>query len=192
MIRPLIATALIVTFAAAIATPVGAQQRLRSLMQDRAGARAAATAAPAGPRVMRDVAYGTDPAQRFDVYLPAGARDAPLLFFVHGGGWANGDKDNRGLANKRDYWLAKGYAVASSNYRMLPDTAPLEQAGDVASAIAFAQRKAPEWGVDPARLVLMGHSAGAHLVALLGSKPALLAQAGAQRPLGVVALDSSA
>ena len=190
MIRPLISAILAVTLATAIAiaAPADAQRRLRQPMQHRVEA----TALPAGARVIRDVAYGTGTAQRFDVYLPANARNAPLLFFVHGGGWAHGDKGHRALGNKRDFWLAKGYAVASTNYRMLPDAAPLAQAGDVASAIAYAQRKAPGWGVDPARVVLMGHSAGAHLVALLGSKPALLAQAGARRPLGVVALDSAA
>lgn len=192
MIRPLILAVLGAALAATIATPADAQRRLRQPLQHRAEAGTATAALPAGARVIRDVAYGADAAQRFDVYLPADARNAPLLFFVHGGGWARGDKGHRALGNKRDYWLGKGYAVASTNYRLLPDAAPLAQAGDVASAIAFAQRKAPEWGVDPARVVLMGHSAGAHLVALLGSKLALLAQAGARRPLGVVALDSAA
>lgn len=192
MIRPLILAVLGAALAATIATPADAQRRLRQPLQHRAEAGTATAALPAGARVIRDVAYGADAAQRFDVYLPADARNAPLLFFVHGGGWARGDKGHRALGNKRDYWLGKGYAVASTNYRLLPDAAPLAQAGDVASAIAFAQRKAPEWGVDPALVVLMGHSAGAHLVALLGSKPALLAQAGARRPLGVVALDSAA
>jgi acetyl esterase/lipase len=58
--------------------------------------------------------------------------------------------------------------------------------------VATAQAHAREWGADPGRVVLMGHSAGAHLVALLGSEPSMLAQAGARRPLGVVSLDSAA
>lgn len=147
---------------------------------------------PAGARAIRDVAYGADPAQRFDVYLPANASNAPVVFYVHGGGWANGDKTNSGLGNKLAYWLPKGYAVVSANYRMLPAAMPLDQARDVARAVAAAQRHAGEWKVDATRFVLMGHSAGAHLVALLGADPKLLAAAGARRPLGVVALDSGA
>ncbi len=147
---------------------------------------------PTGGTAVRNIAYGPDPAQRFDLYLPANPSRAPVVFYVHGGGWANGDKTNPGLANKLDYWLPKGYAVISSNYRMVPVSMPLEQARDVARGVALAQRRASEWKLDPARVVLMGHSAGAHLAALLGADPRMLAQAGAKRPLGVVSLDSGA
>jgi acetyl esterase/lipase len=68
----------------------------------------------------------------------------------------------------------------------------LKQAHDVAAALAAVQRRAPRWGADPARVVLMGHSAGAHLVALVGASPALWTQAGALRPRGAVSLDSAA
>ncbi|MET1162774.1 MAG: alpha/beta hydrolase, partial [Pseudoxanthomonas sp.] len=178
----------------AVATPRASASDMRArleLMRE-ASKRERTVALPAGAKVVRNVAYGADPAQRFDVYFPVRANNAPLLFFLHGGGWANGDKTNPGIENKLDYWLAKGYAVISGNYRMLPDAAPLQQARDVAKAVAFAQSRAGEWRVDPARFVLMGHSAGAHLVALLGADPTLLADTGAQRPLGVVSLDSGA
>ena len=168
-------------------------------LRERIAARRAASAAvaeaplPPGTRVLRDLAYGDDPRQRFDVYLPADARDAPVIVFVHGGAWAIGDKDNPGVVpNKAAYWLPKGYALVSVNYRMLPEAEPLTQADDVAHALAAVQRLAPEWNADPARVVLMGHSAGAHLVALLGADPARLRSAGAQMPRGVVALDSAA
>ncbi len=149
-------------------------------------------AVPAGARAIRNVAYGADPAQRFDLYLPANTDRAPVVFYVHGGGWANGDKTNPGIENKLGYWLPKGYAVVSANYRMLPGAMPLEQARDVARAVATAQVRAGEWRIDARRFVLMGHSAGAHLVALLGADPAMLREAGAVRPLGVVSLDSGA
>lgn len=150
-------------------------------------------ALPEGSRVLHDVAYGEDPRQRFDVYLPASPRNAPVLFLAHGGGWAHGNKDNPGLVeDKAKYWLPKGYVLVSANYRMLPDTAPLEQARDLAKAVARAQQLAKEWGADRTDFVLMGHSAGAHLVALLGASPKLLSAAGATRPLGVVSLDSGA
>ena len=149
-------------------------------------------AAPDGARAIRNVAYGADPAQRFDLYLPANADRAPVVFYVHGGGWANGDKTRPGLETKLGYWLPKGYAVVSANYRMLPDAMPLAQARDVARAVATAQARADEWRIDARRFVLMGHSAGAHLVALLGADPTMLREAGARRPLGVVSLDSGA
>lgn len=141
----------------------------------------------------REFAYGTHPRQRFDVYLPASARNAPVILFVHGGGWAFGDKSSRGvIENKAAYWLAKGYVVVSTNYRMRPGTAPLEQARDVARALALVQKLAPQWQADLARVVLMGHSAGAHLAALVGASDALWRQAGARPPVGVVSLDTAA
>ncbi len=170
-----------------------APDRLGRLAQWReASKRERAVALPAGAKAVRNVAYGTDPAQRFDVYLPKDVQRAPVFFFVHGGGWANGDKTNPGIENKIDFWLAKGYAVISANYRMLPKAAPQQQARDVARAVATAQHGASEWNLDPARFVLVGHSAGAHLVALLGADPKMLADASARRPLGVVSLDSGA
>ena len=187
----LLSLLLLPTIVAVAAAPAqGLRERLQTARE--ASRQERAVALPAGAVAVRNVAYGSNPAQRFDVYLPAGARNAPVVFYVHGGGWANGDKTNPGLENKLDYWLPKGYAVVSTNYRMLPAAMPLEQARDVARALAAAQRSAGEWGLDARRFVLMGHSAGAHLVALLGADPRLLAEAGAQRPRGVVALDSGA
>lgn len=148
---------------------------------------------PAGTRVLRDVSYGADPRQTFDVYLPAVTEGAPVILFAHGGGWANGNKDNPGIVeNKAAYWLPKGYVLVSTNYRMRPDTAPLEQARDVARALAEVQKRAPQWKANPAQVTLMGHSAGAHLVVLVGASSEVWREAGAARPLGVISLDSGA
>lgn len=148
---------------------------------------------PVGTRVLRDVSYGADPRQTFDVYLPAVTKDAPVIVFAHGGGWANGNKDNPGIVeNKAAYWLPKGYVLVSTNYRMRPDTAPLDQARDVARALAQVQKLAPQWNASPERVTLMGHSAGAHLVVLVGASSELWRDAGATRPLAVVSLDSGA
>ena len=187
-------TALVLATVAVAALPAADAQGLRDRMQQlrEASHQERPVAVPAGGTAIRNVAYGADPAQRFDLYLPAHPSRAPVVFYVHGGGWANGDKTNPGLANKLAYWLPKGYAVISSNCRMVPVAMPLEQARDVARGVALAQRRAGEWHLDPARMVLMGHSAGAHLVALLGADPRLLAEAGAVPPLGVVSLDSGA
>lgn len=149
-------------------------------------------ALPAGIRVVRDVAYGSDPRQRFDVYAPTQARHAPVIFMVHGGGWALGDKGMRNvIENKIARWVPRGFIVISTNYRMLPDAAPLQQARDVAQALASSQRRAAEWGGDRGKFILMGHSAGAHLVALLSAEPSLALQQGAGPWLGTISLDSA-
>ncbi|CAN5556047.1 hypothetical protein BH10PSE4_BH10PSE4_31830 [soil metagenome] len=134
-------------------------------------------------------AYGTDAAQRLDVYIPPGARNAPILIMVHGGAWMVGDKANTGvIENKLKHWLTRGWIVVSVNYRMLPDTMAYEQAQDVAEAVQWAQGYAQDWGGDPRKIILMGHSAGAHLVALVSSRPDMVGQSWA----GTVVLDSAA
>ncbi|MBU6246890.1 MAG: alpha/beta hydrolase fold domain-containing protein, partial [Xanthomonadaceae bacterium] len=95
------------------------------------------------------------------------------------------------VANKVAYWVPRGVLVVSVNYPMLPDTPPLEQARQIARALALAQRRAAEWGGAANRFVLMGHSAGAHLVALLAAEPRMAREQGAQPWRGTVALDSA-
>ena len=148
---------------------------------------------PAGARVEHDLAYGTDPAQCLDVYLPAGRPTGAILVVVHGGAWAIGDKANPTVvAAKVAHWLPAGIIVASVNYRLLPLAGPLQQAGDVARAIAFVQKRAASWQADPARLVVVGHSTGAHLAALLTADPALREKNGAAPWLATILLDSAA
>jgi len=147
---------------------------------------------PAGARAQRDLAYGPDPAHRMDVYLPKVPQNAPVLFMVHGGAWMYGDKAASGVvSNKISYWLPKGYILVSVNYRLSPPE-PLQQAEDVAKALAFAQSQARLWGADEARFVVVGHSSGAHLVSLLASDPSIALGQGAKPWLGTVALDSAA
>ncbi|MDI1252684.1 alpha/beta hydrolase [Thermomonas sp.] len=182
---------------AVLAVTVAEAQTFRQRLENArtASLQPAATLAPLPPgaRALRDIAYGSDPRQRFDVYLPAQPRNAPIILMVHGGGWAFGNKDSPGVVeNKAAHWLPKGYVLVSANYRMRPDTAPLDQARDIARALAKVQELAPEWQADPSRVVLMGHSAGAHLVALVGASSKLWREAGAQRPRGVVSLESGA
>lgn len=150
--------------------------------------------APQAPmRVLRDVPYGRDPAQRFDVYAPGDAKGAPVIFMVHGGGWSAGDKAARGVVqNKVSRWVPRGFVVVSTNYRVLPQADPVAQARDVARALAMAQRRAASWGADRARFVTMGHSAGGHLVALLAASPELAARTPIMAPLGTVSLESGA
>lgn len=162
-----------------------------------AGGPGRAAPLPAGGRLIADVPYGESPRQRFDLYLPprggAPAQPAPILVMVHGGAWMFGDKASRGVAgDKMARWVGKGGIFVSLNNRLWPEAAPLVQAEDVARAVAMVQTLAASWGGDPRQLVLMGHSAGAHLVALLGASPSLAARFGAQRWSGTVVLDSAA
>jgi arylformamidase len=139
------------------------------------------------------LSYGDHSEQTLDVFAPKVARQAPVIFMVHGGAWRFGDKDNkRVVTNKVARWLPQGYIFVSINYRMLPDLNGLQQADDVARALAYAQAHARDWGGDPNRFILMGHSAGAHLVALLNAAPAKAYAFGAKPWLGTVALDSAA
>jgi len=148
---------------------------------------------PAGASVEKDIAYGSDPAQRLDVFRPA--KPAPnglVILMVHGGGWARGDKSNgRVVTNKVAHWLPQGNVFISMNYRMVPVADPVQQADDVARALAFVQGRAPSWGINPARVVLMGHSAGSHLVSLVSADQSIATRQGARPWLGTVALDGA-
>jgi acetyl esterase/lipase len=148
---------------------------------------------PAGVTVQRDIAYGVDSDQRFDVYLPPQAERAPILFMVHGGGWRRGDKAHGPVVNNKvAHWVPQGIIFVSVNYRMIPEAEPLTQAEDVALALAKVQQMAPGWGGDPGNVVLMGHSAGAHLVALINAAPEIATARGATLWKGAVLLDSGA
>jgi acetyl esterase/lipase len=150
---------------------------------------------PSGAHVVRNVAYGPDSNQVFDVYIPRDARDAPVLFMVHGGGWRSGSKSSRGVVqNKINYFLPRGYIFVSADYRLINQSAVtvMTEVDDVARVLAYAQQHAKEWGGDSSSFVLMGHSAGAHLVTLLSSVPSIWKKAGAMPWLGTVALDGAA
>lgn len=154
-----------------------------------------ALAAPSGAALPEpvEVAYGPDAAQAMDVYAQRGTRGAPVIVMVHGGAWQFGDKASRGVVDaKASRWVARGMVFVSVNYRLLPEARPLEQADDVARALALVQRRAADWGGDGSQVVLMGHSAGAHLVALLTADRARGDRAGLKPWLGTVALDSAA
>lgn len=146
-----------------------------------------------GPHQITNLPYGPGPLQRMDAYLPTVHQrsPSPVIFMVHGGGWQVGDKARPAvITNKAARWTARGFAVVSVNYPLLPQASVAEQARQV--ALALAQQHASEWGAAPGKFILMGHSAGAHLVALLNARPALAHSLGARPWLGVVALDSAA
>jgi arylformamidase len=136
--------------------------------------------------------YGSDPAQALDFTPATGNTKAPLVLFIHGGGWAVGNKRS-GAEGKAEYYNGLGYAFTSINYRLVPQVKPGGQAQDIAAAIAYLRKNAESLGFDPDRIVIMGHSAGAHLAALTASDTHYLADAGV--PLssirGAVLLDGA-
>jgi acetyl esterase/lipase len=157
-----------------------------------------AVSAGAATRAARDpekqvLSYGADRLQSVD-YWPGATRDAPLVVFVHGGGWSRGDKRMMDGSDKLDHWRAQGYAVASVNYRLVPEATVEQQASDVAEAVAALETRAPRLGFDRQRVALVGHSAGAHLVALVGTDERYLRAAGLSFGdiSGVVPLDGAA
>lgn len=126
---------------------------------------------------MQRLSYGEDRLQAV-LYWPGSSANAPLVVFVHGGGWSRGDMRMMQGSDKLEHWQAAGYAVASVNYRLVPDATVEQQAADVATALAYLKGNARRLGFDDERIALMGHSAGAHLVALVGTDPQYLRGAG--------------
>ena len=140
----------------------------------------------------REHSYGPDRLQRLD-YWAGKTRNAPLVVFVHGGGWKRGDKRMMAGSAKLAHWQAQGYAVASVNYRLVPDATVEQQAADVATALAWLSDNADALGFDGGRIVLVGHSAGAHLAALVGTDPQWLRGVGMDLSdlAGVIPLDGA-
>ena len=141
------------------------------------------------------LSYGSDPAQALTLWRPAASvKPAPLIVFVHGGGWRMGSAANATGQAKVKHFTSAGYALASIDYRLVPAATVEQQAADVAASLAYLRREAGRLGVDAARIVIMGHSAGAHLVALVGTDPRYLAAVGMTPGDlgGVIALDGAA
>lgn len=142
------------------------------------------------------IAFGAHGLQQLDFY-PAATRftgPRPLIVFVHGGAWAGGDKNGSTGSAKIRHYTEAGYALASVNYRLLPEVDIEDQAADLTAAIGKLRAEAKARNLDPSRIVLMGHSAGAHLAALVATDPQWLG-AVAMKPAdiaGVVLLDGPA
>jgi acetyl esterase/lipase len=127
------------------------------------------TPLPAGIRLERDLAYvpGGDEAQRLDLYLPeqAPATPLPLIVHIHGGGWMGGSKYPCPVAGM----VLKGYAVASVEYRFSQKAKFPAQIQDCQAAIRWLRAQAKKYGLDPAKVGVVGGSAGGHLSALVGT-----------------------
>ena len=120
-----------------------------------------------GGRVARDLTYGPHPRQRMDVYAPelAAGETAPVLVFFYGGGWDSGSRSLYGWAAQA--LAARGFVVAMPDYRIVPDVGFPVFIEDAAAATAKAAQVVPQYGGDPDRLGVIGHSAGAHLAMMI-------------------------
>lgn len=156
-----------------------------------AGCRATPSAQEPGPCGAREaagpvtgVAYDPGGAHggltALDVY-PLSARDgcppAPVLVWVHGGAWQVGDKANK-LDDKRRLAAERGWTLVSVNYRLVPEVHYPVPNEDVAAAVAWVVEHAGDYGADPARVALMGHSAGGGIVAAVTTDERYLAAHG--------------
>jgi acetyl esterase/lipase len=129
-------------------------------------------------QVARDVAYGPGPRQKLDLYAPATPPEggAPILTFLYGGSWDSGDRKLYAWAARA--FASRGFVTAVPDYRLVPEVRFPAFVEDAAAAVAKAREAGVRWGGDPDRLVLAGHSAGAHIVMLLALDQRYLAASG--------------
>ena len=105
------------------------------------------------------------PAERHgsvDLYLPDASGPRPAVVYVHGGEWTKGDKAE--VSFKPKFFTENGVVFVSTNYRLFPAAKHPAHASDVAAAVRWTVDHIAEYGGDPKKVVLMGHSAGCHLV----------------------------
>jgi len=120
-----------------------------------------------GQQVKSNIPYA-DPAQDrqvLDIYASEGAKDLPVVFWIHGGGWQAGDKTD--VQIKPRVFAEHGFVFVSTNYRLLPKVEMDVLIRDVAKALGWVHKHIAEYGGDPQRIFVMGHSAGAQLAALI-------------------------
>lgn len=113
---------------------------------------------------LRDFAYGAHERQKLDVYLPAGdATNRAAVVFVHGGAFTEGDRNRSPeiYANVSRYFARHGIVGVNSGYRLAPEIHYPDGSCDIGAAVQWTRRHAGEFGIDPARIFVMGHSAGA-------------------------------
>ncbi len=149
-------------------------------------------------RVTRDIKYidrpdSLDIFTSLDVYQPTSESQTPrpILIYIHGGGWAIGDKAR--VWEKPEWAFRNDWVLVSVNYRLSPDVMHPEHARDVAAAIAYVHKNASRHGADSDRIVIMGHSAGAHLAGIVATDETLLGEygLGPSDLKGVVLLDGA-
>jgi len=131
-----------------------------------------------GYTIKADIAYGALPRQKMDIYLPkmpiTANNPIPVIVFFYGGSWDSGEKEDYLFA--AEAFTSKGYMVVIPNYRVYPDVKFPELMQDPASAAKWVKTHIAEYGGDANQIMMVGHSAGAHLLVMLALNPDYLAQ----------------
>jgi acetyl esterase/lipase len=125
-------------------------------------------------KVASGIAYGEGPRRKLDVYAPvaAGKRPLPVIMFIYGGSWANGTREGYHFAARA--LAAAGFVTVVPDYRLVPEVHFPGFVEDCAAALKWTRRHARDYGGDPDRIVLVGHSAGAYNAAMLALDPQFL------------------
>lgn len=153
----------------------------------------------ASAKVWRDVIYDHMPGVgegnfTMDIYAPDNAKKAPVVIMVHGGAWVTGNKQFSIGPDQAHFFNEQGFIYIAINYRLAPDHAFPAPVQDTASAISFVHKEIRKYGGDPNAIFLLGHSSGAHTVALVSIDPKYLAAYGLGVDVikGTVPLDGAA
>ena len=122
------------------------------------------------------VPFGDHPAQRLDVISPEAPGPHPVIVFFHGGGWHSGRPQDYRFVGRT--FARAGYVVVLPGYRLVPDGIYPRMLEDGAAAVAWTRAEIARFGGDPDKVMLMGHSAGAHTAVMLGLERQWLGQQG--------------
>lgn len=146
--------------------------------------------------LVADIKYASYPKSdpklnMLDIYMPKKGSNSPVLIWVHGGSFAYGDKEY--VQEKAEYFTKKGYVFISVNYRLSPKVVHPVHVQDVADAIMWVQKNAVHYSADGSKIFLLGHSAGAHLAALVSIDDTYIKKSGGNLEVlsGVVLLDGA-
>jgi acetyl esterase/lipase len=155
------------------------------------------SAEDAGYSVLRDLSYGdplaTDhPDQTLDLYTRDHLEKRAVIIYVHGGGWAFGDKEE--VHGKPEFFVSHNTAFISMNYRKRWDYTVYDQVSDLVRVVLWVGSHADQYGLDPDKIILVGHASGAHLVSLVGTDERYLKASGLSfgTLAGVVSIENDA
>jgi len=132
------------------------------------------------------IAYADGPRFKLDVYAPeARGAPAPVVFFIYGGGWSHGDRGDYQFVGRA--LAARGFVAVIADYRLVPEVRYPGFLEDNANALKWVQDNIANYGGDPQRLFLAGHSAGAYNAVMLALDPSFLKEYGVTMPIRAVA-----
>lgn len=125
----------------------------------------------------QNIAFGSDPRQKLDIYAPRDAKNAPVVIFFYGGSWDSGRRQDYEFAARA--LASKGFVTVVPDYRLVPQVRFPAFVEDGAAAVAWTRANIARHGGNPARIGVTGHSAGAYIALMLALDPQWLARVGA-------------